>query len=342
MMIIFTNTKFVRKLRKTAVLAAMAAVMVFTSVVMPGASIKAEAAANMTAPRLKIEYIFSNMASFSVTNLSSYPANTYFRIYVGGIHVKTYTAAYLKSAKYICLTADSKHNFAPNSYYSIRAAAFRGRDHSPISDYTMIKTHADTDYRILANTAVYNYVGGGRMKYAGRTDAVAYVKGVLTNDYGTRIAGRSTAYRGTYLLINDGAYKGKYVAADQRIGRMTQRNAKVSKVVQYAVGMEGGSYVWGGASYRACDCSGLTMLAYRQIGIDITHSTYIQAQKGTANTMSNIREGDVIICNNYGHAALYIGNGKIIHAMNSYYGIRIQDISMLKYCGYVNAVRTIV
>ncbi|WP_301544942.1 hypothetical protein [Ruminococcus bicirculans (ex Wegman et al. 2014)] len=49
----------------------------------------------------------------------------------------------------------------------------------------------------------------------------------------------------------------------------------------------------------------------------------------------------MIICNNYGHVAMYIGGGKIVHAMSTYYGIRIQPLANIKYCGKINTIRRI-
>ncbi len=350
MMVIFSNIKnFSIKLKKAVAVMCTAAAMISGAAYAPvnvfenaAAPITAEAAVAVTVPKISVKYVFSNMATFQVSGLSSYPSNTVFKFYVAGIEVKSYPISYLKKCNVVCIDRDSKNYFKPGTYYSIRASAVSGSTKSRISEPTMIKTAASTDYRINAKTPLYT-LSGGKMISSGSTDVMAYVKGILTTAKGVKIAGlASKSYTGSYLLINDGAYKGKYVKVNSSIARMTVRDAKIKKVVQYAVGMNGGRYVWGGASYRACDCSGLTMLSYQQVGVDITHSCYIQAQKGKASSLGNIKEGDVIICNNYGHAALYIGNGKIIHAMNSYYGIQIQDISKLSYCGAVNAVRTII
>lgn len=109
--------------------------------------------------------------------------------------------------------------------------------------------------------------------------------------------------------------------------------SKLQIVIDYALSNVGGKYVWGGASYRATDCSGLTMLAYAQVGISIPHWTVTQAQCGTSVSYSELQPGDLVFFGNGSsysgvyHAAMYIGNGRIVHAMNSQAGIVISDLA---------------
>jgi cell wall-associated NlpC family hydrolase len=95
--------------------------------------------------------------------------------------------------------------------------------------------------------------------------------------------------------------------------------------------MDGGKYVWGAASYRRTDCSGLTMQCYSQIGVNLSHSVRAQATAGKSVSMSGIQPGDLIILNNRSHIAMYIGDGKMVHAMNSRDGIKVESVSKLKY-----------
>ena len=145
----------------------------------------------------------------------------------------------------------------------------------------------------------------------------------------------------SYVLLKEGNYKGKYVKVGKGVSRTPERKAKIKTAVDYAASMNGGRYVWGGTRYKATDCCGLTMQAYKKAGVNMTNSVYAQAKMGKAVSMKNIQAGDLIICNNYGHVAMYIGGGKIVHAMNTYYGIRIQPISRIKYCGKINTIRRI-
>lgn len=304
-------------------------------------AICASAATFVAVPKLSVAHTYSNKIELKVDNLDSYNSKASFKFIVDGCMTKSYSYNTLKKKNLISLFDNGRNYFKADTKYNIQAFVVSGSGCSQMTKLS-VTTDSFTHYKVNAKTQLYK-LSGGKMSQSGTVKKVTYAKGILTNSKGNKIAGKSVKnYSGEYMMINEGDYKGLYVKADSNILRVTERTAKIQKVVQYAVGMDGGRYVWGGASYRACDCTGLTMLSYKQIGIDISHSTYVQATKGKANTMDNIKTGDIIICNNYGHAALYIGDGKIIHAMNSYYGIRIQDISKLSYCGKVNTVRTII
>lgn len=304
-------------------------------------SITVSAASAMTAPKLTAANMYSNKIEMKISNLSSYPTNSTFYILVNGNKVKSYKYKTLKNKNLISIFDDGKNYLKGSTSYTVSVYAVSGKKTSPTASMK-VKTGSFTYYKINSKVQLYT-LSNGKFKTAGKTSKVTYAKGVLCDSKGKTITGRAvTSCKDEYLKINEGDYKGKYVKTSAGIQRVTERTAKVQKVVQYAIGMNGGRYVYGGASYRACDCTGLTMLAYRQIGVNITHSTRTQAKMGKASSMKNIKAGDIIICNNYGHAALYIGDGKIIHAMNSYYGIRIQDVSKISYCGRVNTVRTII
>jgi len=92
-------------------------------------------------------------------------------------------------------------------------------------------------------------------------------------------------------------------------------------------------YVSGGNTPTGWDCSGFTQWAMKYIfGIDIPRSSAEQAAGGTAvdmNDMSSWLPGDILIYSANGrinHVALYLGNGKIMHALNTKYGTVIQGV----------------
>ena len=72
-------------------------------------------------------------------------------------------------------------------------------------------------------------------------------------------------------------------------------------------------YVYGGNSLETgVDCVTFVINIYKKFGIKIPH-TYEGIKKGgVAVSMDQAQAGDVIVYN--GHVALYMGNGKIIHA----------------------------
>ena len=90
-----------------------------------------------------------------------------------------------------------------------------------------------------------------------------------------------------------------------------------SKVVEFARQFLGRNYRYGGTSLTSgTDCSGFTMAVYRNFGISLPHSSRSQRSIGTAvGSLEEAKAGDLICYS--GHVALYMGNGQIIHSMNS-------------------------
>lgn len=125
----------------------------------------------------------------------------------------------------------------------------------------------------------------------------------------------------------------------------SDREAKINIVVNYAKGMVGGRYVWAGEQYGATDCSGLVMLSYRQIGINLPHLAQSQANFGTTVSRSSLMPGDLVFFGSWAniyHVAMYIGDGKIVHAESTATGIVISYLdSVARYNNVVCCKRLI-
>ncbi len=302
--------------------------------------ITASAERTLTTPVAVKKQAYSNKIELGVKNINSFSSQTTFEIYVNGNYVKTYNWQSLKKKNLIEITDDGNLYLNASKTYTIIVRAVNGdsiSDSSPLS----VKTAAKTYYTINKNVQLFTFKNGKVAKSSKTKKSVA-VSGTLTTAKNKRVAGKSkTVGAASYVLLKEGDYKGKYVKVGKGVSRTPERKAKIKTAVDYAASMNGGRYVWGGTRYKATDCCGLTMQAYKKAGVNMTNSVYAQAKMGKAVSMKNIQAGDLIICNNYGHVAMYIGGGKIVHAMNTYYGIRIQPISRIKYCGKINTIRRI-
>lgn len=110
---------------------------------------------------------------------------------------------------------------------------------------------------------------------------------------------------------------------------VVQVSNKRLKVVSYAMQFVGNPYRAGGTSLTGgADCSGFTMAVFKDCGISIPRTSRTQAQGGNEISVKNIQPGDLLFYTrgkNINHVALYIGDGKVVHASTTKTGIKISN-----------------
>lgn len=110
---------------------------------------------------------------------------------------------------------------------------------------------------------------------------------------------------------------------------------KGADIAAYAKQFKGNPYVWGGTSLtKGADCSGFVQSVYKSFGIGLPRTASQQALVGTEVSIKNIKAGDLVFYSNGGnrvtHVAIYIGNGKIIHARTPSSGIGINSVYIMR------------
>jgi cell wall-associated NlpC family hydrolase len=99
--------------------------------------------------------------------------------------------------------------------------------------------------------------------------------------------------------------------------------------MKVALAQRGDPYRYGATGPGAFDCSGLTLFSYRRAGRSIPRTTDQQKAGLRAISKSDKRRGDIILFVNGGnayHAAVYIGNGRIVHASRSGTPVKVDPI----------------
>lgn len=107
---------------------------------------------------------------------------------------------------------------------------------------------------------------------------------------------------------------------------------QVNAVLSYAVSKLGDAYVWAGAGPNVFDCSGLTMMAWRQGGVYLDHYTVDQMHEGLSVPASLAQPGDLVLTPGVdapgpglpGHVGIYLGSGLVISAIDAQLGVAVQ------------------
>ncbi|WP_344134329.1 C40 family peptidase [Luedemannella flava] len=124
-----------------------------------------------------------------------------------------------------------------------------------------------------------------------------------------------------------------------------QAGPKAISAVQFALRQVGKPYVWAAEGPNAYDCSGLTYAAYGSVGISIPRVSYNQYAGLQKVQLSQLLPGDLLFFstdpNNWRkihHVAMYIGNGKMVHAPTFGDHVRVAPIWWSEYYGAARVV----
>ncbi len=100
-----------------------------------------------------------------------------------------------------------------------------------------------------------------------------------------------------------------------------------SAIAEYATGFQGYPYVSGGNTPSGWDCSGFVQYVFSQFGISLPRTSGAQATAGVAvASLDQAQPGDILA--NGSHAAIYIGNGMVMNAMNPSQGTSISSTAV--------------
>ena len=141
-------------------------------------------------------------------------------------------------------------------------------------------------------------------------------------------------------LCDDGDGMTDVEPGDLPAGYTLPTDAQQAKVVAYALAQLGKPYVFGAAGPGAFDCSGLVMMAWRQVGVYLIHSTRSQIHEGVRITsIEQMQPGDLIFIPGSdgaradpGHVGMYIGrdgasNQILVQAPHTGTTVRVTKVS---------------
>ncbi len=175
---------------------------------------------------------------------------------------------------------------------------------------------------------------------ASQTAAVQTTAATATKTAATTVASKANTVEATVDLDFDN----NILAVENELQQITTAATKSGdsslgeQVVSYAQQYIGNSYRYGGSSLTSgTDCSGFVMSIYQHFGISLPHSSQALNSVGTAvSSLSEAKLGDILVYP--GHCGIYIGNGKLLSALNSRKGISICSATYNK----ITAIRRVV
>jgi cell wall-associated NlpC family hydrolase len=109
----------------------------------------------------------------------------------------------------------------------------------------------------------------------------------------------------------------KLSKAQRRARRVARKRRLVLDTARRQLGVR---YVYGGASRRGFDCSGLALYVYRSLGRSLPHGATDQSRRGKRVSLRRLEIGDLVFYGGsgyYHHVGIYAGRGRIIHAPRS-------------------------
>jgi peptidoglycan DL-endopeptidase CwlO len=119
----------------------------------------------------------------------------------------------------------------------------------------------------------------------------------------------------------------------RRIPESPPPSSAASRVLRTADSYVGVPYVWGGNTPKGFDCSGFTKYIFAKYGITLPRTAREQVRSGSGviADFRALRPGDLMMFAEPGeaisHVAIYVGNGRIIHASVSGGGVGYTDLN---------------
>ena len=108
--------------------------------------------------------------------------------------------------------------------------------------------------------------------------------------------------------------------------------APAAVALRLAMSKIGAPYRYGAAGPDAFDCSGLVNWAFKNAGVTLPRTSRAQSRVGTPVTLADLRPGDLVFFYRpVSHVAIYIADGKVVHASNRRSPVKISNLAYMPF-----------
>jgi len=125
---------------------------------------------------------------------------------------------------------------------------------------------------------------------------------------------------------------------------LNENSARIT-VVNKAISLVGTRYRLGGESRAGVDCSGLVVVAYRKVGVELPHKARRQYGALHPVEFKKLRPGDLVFfCNRahrVSHVGVYLGSGMVAHASSSRRRVVVEPMYVVAMYNKVAGLRTV-
>ena len=198
------------------------------------------------------------------------------------------------------------------------------------------KAYNDSSIDVIENDDEWCFITTGNVKGYVKTEnlivgneAIAHAREILEEVYaGKELIELSDEEIGAAFFCGETKEEEEARIAkeeeERRIAEEAARQQKRAAVVAYAKQFIGNPYVYGGTSLtRGTDCSGFVKGVYRNFGVALPRTSTAMRRAGYGVSVQNMQPGDIVCYS--GHVGIYIGNGKIVNAIDEAHGIGISN-----------------
>lgn len=219
---------------------------------------------------------------------------------------------------------------------------------SLISNITEVTTQLSNSKRVVANNQVvesneisYGLVAIEASSSIEKSDAKIDTEEKKEEDKSEKTSNKEesnnkkkeTKTKKTQTSTKKTAKKTSTVKTSASTAKLPSNKELGKQIAEYAKQFVGNPYKMGGTSLtKGADCSGFTQSVFKHFGISLSRTAASQSTNGVYVPFSKLEPGDLVFYtkgNKVSHVAIYIGNGKIVHAGTPKTGINISKVNIM-------------